>query len=100
MSANEAFTSLEAWLQICAPSCKKKSLCCSTLITAPAKRGYRWHSRALASKAKEKTPCSFYDPVEMLPENKAHFEKILTDFLSFYPFNPELTPQSKQEPTP
>lgn len=44
---------------------------------------------------------SFYDPVEMLPENKAHFEKILSDFLDFYPFNSELmltTPQ--QEPTP
>jgi len=35
---------------------------------------------------------SFYDPVEMLPENKAHFEKILADFLEFYPFNSELMP--------
>jgi glutamate synthase alpha subunit len=43
---------------------------------------------------------SFYDPIELLPENKEHFEKVLTDFLDFYPFNPELTPQSKQEPTP
>ena len=42
---------------------------------------------------------SFYDPVEMLPENKAHFEKILTDFLAFYPFNPELTakPQTQDK---
>lgn len=44
---------------------------------------------------------SFYDPVEMLPENKAHFEKILTDFLDFYPFNSELMPATtEQEPTP
>jgi wobble nucleotide-excising tRNase len=33
---------------------------------------------------------SFYDPVEMLPENKEHFEKVLADFLEFYPFNPAL----------
>lgn len=44
---------------------------------------------------------SFYDPVEMLPENKAHFEKILADFLEFYPFNSELTPEMQaQETTP
>ncbi|QXW20335.1 AAA family ATPase (plasmid) [Comamonas aquatica] len=44
---------------------------------------------------------SFYDPVEMLPENKAHFEKILADFLEFYPFNPELIPATQeQEMTP
>lgn len=43
---------------------------------------------------------SFYDPVEMLPENKAHFEKLLTDFLNFYPFNSELTPRPEQETTP
>lgn len=43
---------------------------------------------------------SFYDPVEMLPENKAHFEKILADFLEFYPFNSELTPETQvQEAT-
>ena len=29
---------------------------------------------------------SFYDPVEMLPENKAHFEKILADYARFLPF--------------
>jgi len=40
---------------------------------------------------------SFYDPVEMLPENKAHFEKILADFLEFYPFNPELTPEAQEQ---
>lgn len=37
---------------------------------------------------------SFYDPVEMLPENKAHFDKILTDFLEFYPFNSEITSEA------
>lgn len=40
---------------------------------------------------------SFYDPVEMLPENKEHFEKILLDFLDFYPFNPELTPETHEQ---
>ncbi len=30
---------------------------------------------------------SFYDPVEMLTENREHFEKVLDDFLAFYPFN-------------
>lgn len=42
---------------------------------------------------------SFYDPVEMLPENKAHFEKILADFLEFYPFNPELMPATREQET-
>lgn len=42
---------------------------------------------------------SFYDPVEMLPENKAHFEKILADFLDFYPFNPELMPATQEQET-
>ena len=42
---------------------------------------------------------SFYDPVEMLPENKEHFEKILADFLEFYPFNPELTPETQEQVT-
>lgn len=42
---------------------------------------------------------SFYDPVEMLPENKAHFEKILTDFLDFYPFSSELTPETQEQET-
>ena len=30
---------------------------------------------------------SFYDPVEMLEENREHFGKVLDDFLAFYPFN-------------
>lgn len=40
---------------------------------------------------------SFYDPVEMLPENKSHFEKILADFLEFYPFNLELMPETQEQ---
>ncbi|SFO09592.1 AAA domain-containing protein [Nitrosospira briensis] len=44
---------------------------------------------------------SFYDPVEMLPENKEYFEKVLSDFLNFYPFNPALLAnESKQEENP
>lgn len=35
---------------------------------------------------------SFYDPVEMLKENREHFEKVLDDFLAFYPFNRALLP--------
>ena len=42
---------------------------------------------------------SFYDPVEMLPENKAHFEKILADFLEFYPFNLDLMPATQIQET-
>lgn len=30
---------------------------------------------------------SFYDPVEMLQENKEYFERVLDDLLAFYPFN-------------
>lgn len=30
---------------------------------------------------------SFYDPVEMLQENKEHFDKVLDDLLDFYRFN-------------
>ncbi|WP_334177225.1 AAA family ATPase [Pseudoxanthomonas sp.] len=30
---------------------------------------------------------SFYDPVELLEENRQHFEKVLDDFLNYYPFN-------------
>ncbi len=33
---------------------------------------------------------SFYDPVEMLQENREHFEKVLDDFLEFYPFSRNL----------
>lgn len=40
---------------------------------------------------------SFYDPIEMLPENREHFEKILSDFLEFYPFNPALLPQAPEQ---
>ncbi|WP_338438755.1 AAA family ATPase [Synechococcus elongatus] len=40
---------------------------------------------------------SFYDPVEMLPDNKEFFEKILTDFLQFYSFNSELMPAVRDQ---
>lgn len=36
---------------------------------------------------------SLYEPQQMLDENKAYFKKILDDFLSRYPFNPDLFPQ-------
>jgi hypothetical protein len=36
---------------------------------------------------------SLYEPREMLEENKAYFKKILDDFLSRYPFNPDLFPE-------
>jgi len=36
---------------------------------------------------------SLYEPREMLEENKAYFRKILDDFLSRYPFNPDLFPE-------
>jgi hypothetical protein len=32
------------------------------------------------------------EPQEMLEENKRYFRKILTDFISRYPFNPALFP--------
>src|ERR1035441_10607426 len=35
---------------------------------------------------------SFYEPAEMLPETKETFEKVLDDFLAYYPFNRELLP--------
>lgn len=35
---------------------------------------------------------SFYDPIEMLEENREHFEKVFDDFLAYYPFNPTLLP--------
>jgi wobble nucleotide-excising tRNase len=35
---------------------------------------------------------SFYDPVELLEENRQHFEKVLDDFLKFYPFNRTVLP--------
>jgi wobble nucleotide-excising tRNase len=37
---------------------------------------------------------SFYEPAEMLPETKETFEKVLDDFLGFYPFNRELLPSA------
>lgn len=40
---------------------------------------------------------SLFEPQEMLDENKAYFKKILHDFLSRYPFNPELFPQAIEE---
>lgn len=40
---------------------------------------------------------SLYEPQEMLEENKAYFKKILDDFLSRYPFNPELFPEVPEE---
>jgi wobble nucleotide-excising tRNase len=36
---------------------------------------------------------SLYEPQEMLEENKRYFRKILTEFISRYPFNPALFPQ-------
>jgi wobble nucleotide-excising tRNase len=40
---------------------------------------------------------SFYEPVEMLPENREHFEKVLADFLEFYPFNPDLLSEAPEQ---
>lgn len=40
---------------------------------------------------------SLYEPQEMLEENKAYFKRILDDFLSRYPFNPELFPDVSEE---
>jgi wobble nucleotide-excising tRNase len=37
---------------------------------------------------------SFYEPTKMLPETKESFEKVLDDFLEFYPFNRELLPSA------
>jgi wobble nucleotide-excising tRNase len=41
---------------------------------------------------------SFYEPSKMLPETKESFEKVLDDFLDFYPFNRELLPSKPEEP--
>ncbi len=41
---------------------------------------------------------SFYEPIQMLPETKESFEKILDDFLDYYPFNRELLPPKPEEP--
>lgn len=40
---------------------------------------------------------SLFEPQQMLDENKAYFRKILHDFLSRYPFNPDLFPQAVEE---
>ena len=40
---------------------------------------------------------SLYEPIEMLPENKEYFRKILSDFMNNYRFNPELFPEPTQE---
>jgi len=40
---------------------------------------------------------SLYEPREMLEENKAYFKKILDDFMSRYPFNPELFSNLSEE---
>jgi len=40
---------------------------------------------------------SLFEPQQMLDENKAHFRKILHDFLNRYPFNPELFPAVSEE---
>lgn len=42
---------------------------------------------------------SLYEPQQMLDENKAYFKKILNDFLSRYPFNPDLFPQAVEVAT-
>lgn len=40
---------------------------------------------------------SLYESREMLEENKRYFRKILNDFLSRYPFNPELFSETNGE---
>jgi hypothetical protein len=40
---------------------------------------------------------SFYEPREMLTENKEHFGKVLDDFLDYYSFNPELFSEVTEE---
>lgn len=42
---------------------------------------------------------SLYEPQRMLDENKAYFKKILNDFLTRHPFNPELFPQAAEQAT-
>jgi wobble nucleotide-excising tRNase len=41
---------------------------------------------------------SFYEPTKMLPETKESFEKILDDFLAYYPFNRDLITSEPKEP--
>lgn len=40
---------------------------------------------------------SLYEPIEMLPENKQHFKRILRQFLKNYKFNPEIVPEIETE---
>jgi hypothetical protein len=40
---------------------------------------------------------SLFEPQQMLDENKQYFKKILSDFLTRYPFNPELFPADTEE---
>lgn len=40
---------------------------------------------------------SLFEPREMLEENKAHFRRILDDFLNRYSFNPELFTENSEE---
>jgi predicted nucleic acid-binding protein len=40
---------------------------------------------------------SLYEPREMLEENKAHFKKILDEFLQRYPFNPRVFSELSEE---
>jgi len=42
---------------------------------------------------------SLYEPQQMLEENKAHFKRILEDFLARYAFNPELFPRPAETVT-
>lgn len=43
---------------------------------------------------------SLYEPQEMLEENKNYFRKILRDFITRYPFNPELFPAAPAAAAP
>ncbi len=42
---------------------------------------------------------SLFEPQQMLDENKAHFKRILNDFLARYAFNPEFSPRPADEVT-
>lgn len=40
---------------------------------------------------------SLFEPQEMVPDNKRHFQRILDNFMSSFRFNPDLFPQQKEE---
>ncbi len=40
---------------------------------------------------------SLFEPMEMLPENKQYFKKILMGFMNNYQFNPDLFPESLEQ---